>query len=584
MRSLRPLTTVVAATSLLLGSLATTAGATPAATTAQAPSTTSATVSENAKLNRTPKPTIRWRSCYYNAQCAEVSLPLDYDNPRGAKTTVAILRKRATGTKVGTLFVNPGGPGGSATDLAYYSSQFLTSDIRKRFDIVGVDPRGIGSGSRVKCMSATQQARLLPALSRAFPYGYNQEMRRISASRTLGAACSKNTLARSMSTAQVARDMEMVRRGMGIKQLNFLGFSYGSQLGTTYANMFPANFRAIVIDGVLNPRSWSGTAANQHLPLDQRLGSGKAASKAFTRILDACQQAGRTRCSFASGGDTRRRFDTLVARIKAEPLIIRQPGGEPDVVVDYPTLIGAILGEMYAADAPTRVDDVLTSVSTLSTAARRSTSTPARLREHRRIVTEAVQGAQRRAARGYEYTLDGSTSVICTDSRETTKIASYRTHAKQADTSAPHFGRLWLWGSAACAGDSFTGNDEDAWTGPYNRTTGKTVLVVGNYGDPATSYTGAQETRKILSRARLVSSDSWGHTAYRVSRCATKTIDAYLISGRAPSADTVCKAESPTFPWSRTGAAAPSTVPEIAEEATLPTMTDPTEAFTSDDH
>lgn len=554
MRTVRTLVVAAAAASLTAGTMAgATAG--PAASPAVTTAVTKAAPTENQKLNRVTTPRLAWFNCYGDAQCATVKLPLDYDQPKGKTTNVAVLRTKATGKRIGTLFVNPGGPGGSATELAYYAEEFLSEEVREKFDVVGIDPRGVGYSDNVQCLPISQQQDTLEGIGTGLPMGYRQEQEFIISIRKLTRGCSKNALATSMSTAQVARDMEMVRRALGDGQLSYLGFSYGSHLGTTYANMFPKNFRSIAIDGTLNPQAWSGTARNRSQPLDFRLKSGKGAWTALTKILDECKAAGGEKCSYAESGDPRKKFDAIAAQLKKKPITITDPYDGSTFEVDYATFVSVLLSSLYSSWAPQDIDWALTDLEELMNPSEDPTGEAARKAALKSPIGKRVYETYREVRESwptkafpYDNSLDTFLSVTCTDSQETTKLKDYPTYAKQSDTLAPHFGRLWLWSSAGCAGDAFTGQDEDAYLGPYTRTTTKAVLVVGNYWDPATAYTGAVETRAILGRSRLVSSDSWGHTAYAVSECATQRVDTYLLTGRAPLRDAVCPAESEVFP------------------------------------
>lgn len=583
MSSPRTWVTTLAVTALA-ASLATSAQAAPQqvpAAPAAAPQASTATISENAKLNKVRTPNLSWFSCYQKARCAKVRLPLDYDNPNGPKTNVAVLRIPATGKRIGTLFVNPGGPGGSATEMAYGADGWASPAIREKFDIVGVDPRGVGFSDVVKCLPVEEQEETYAPLRVGVPYGYTQEMRYLRSMKKIARACSTNTLARSMSTAEVARDMEMVRRAIGDGKLSYLGFSYGTHLGTTYANMFPGNFRSIAIDGTLNPRSWSGTSWNQHKPLDFRLGSGKGAWKAMRKVLAECDKAGAERCSFAAGGPARPRFDAMAERLKRKPLVVEDPmTGEPQEIT-YGAFVNLMLGSLYSPMAPQIVDAMLTELEIVMTeyGSYVPQDVPAPMAKRVRHILDGIKDSRGLPGREFLYdsSMDAFLSVTCTDSKETTKLADYRGYAKESDTTAPHFGRAWLFNSSGCAGDAFTGQDEDAYTGPYNRYTPKAVLVVGNYWDPATAYTGAVETRKHLSRARLVSSDSWGHTAYGTSQCVTRKVDRYLLSGTAPLSDSTCPAESEVFPaWEEPEMQSPV---EVAAEVELPEMADTAKEF-----
>lgn len=541
--------------------------------------------SENAKLNKVATPNLSWFNCYGGSKCANVEVPLDYDDPKGEATNVAVLRTPATGKRIGTLFVNPGGPGGSATEMAQFADEFLSPEVREKFDVVGVDPRGVGFSDNVECLSVEEQDDVLEPLSVGVPVGYQQEQRYINSSKKLSRACSKNKLATSMSTAEVARDMEMVRRGLGEGKLSYLGFSYGSQLGTTYANMFPSNFRSIAIDGTLSPTAWSGTDANENKPLESRLKSGKGAWKAMEKILDECGEVGEDRCMFAASGDPEEKFTEMADQLKKEPVTVEDPSTGETMEVTYGDFVGTLLGAMYESDAPVFVDSLLTEMEEMLEAegAGVARAETAEGRAEQKRVYDALKSDQKAPQRGFEYdnSLDSFLSVTCTDSRETTKIADYPAFAKQSDETAPHFGRAWLWGSAGCAGDAFTGEDEDAWTGPYDRVTPKAVLVVGNEWDPTTNHEGAVEAHDTLGRSRLVSSDSWGHTAYGVSECATKKIDTYLISGAAPLRDATCPAEEEMFPSEEQEAR--QSVPQILAEKSMSPRTASTNGFPAPD-
>ncbi|MGE9808564.1 alpha/beta hydrolase [Janibacter sp. G1551] len=563
-----------------LGSAAATASTAAAGTAAP-------TTSESAKLDRVPVPDLAWFNCYRTAQCATVRVPLDYDEPDGRTTTVAALRLPATGDKIGTLFVNPGGPGGSSTELAYAADRWLSPAVRERFDIVGIDPRGVGFSEQVQCLPVEQQDDVLRGLGSGVPVSATEERDYMRSIRTVAAGCSTNDLATSMSSAEVARDMEMVRRALGERRLNYLGFSYGSHLGTTYATMFPDTFRSLVVDGTISPTGWSGLGSLKSQPLEARLKSGKAGWKAIRRVLAECDRVGTSRCDFAAG-NPQARFDTLMRRLRTTPIEIADPDGGEPLVVTYADAVQILLMALYMPDAPQFSTFVLEMLSQLQRQGGGSLAAVADKQSARRL-ERVIRDADAALRRGFTYdnSLDSYLSVMCTDTRETTALADYPTFAETQDTVAPHFGRAWLWSSAGCAGDSFTGEDEDAWHGPWGTSTTKHVLVVGNYWDPATAYGGAVQAHHVLGRSRLVSSDSWGHTAYGVSACVTRRVDSALLTGRVPTSDVQCPAERPMFPTAeqmRNGASAarsatPTSVPDIARSVELPTMSDPRQRF-----
>src|ERR1700753_485302 len=239
---------------------------------------------ERRRVDSVPTPELRWYSCYQWAQCATAEVPLDYDRPNGAKVTLALLRVKARDQKhkIGSLFVNPGGPGASGVSLALAAPYFMSDALLDRFDIVGMDPRGIGFSDPVNCFGDPgRQQPVLAELNTGFPYGKKEEKAFLKATAKQGRACSTGgrDLAGSMSTAEVARDLDVMRRAVGDSKLTYLGFSYGTALGQYYANMFPDRFRAVVVDGVIDPKAWVGSTATSGQIQDDRLHSADGAWK-----------------------------------------------------------------------------------------------------------------------------------------------------------------------------------------------------------------------------------------------------------------------------------------------------------------
>jgi len=478
-----------------------------------------------------PTPKLGWYKCYQIAECATAQLPLDYSKPKGATTEIAILRIKAKdqSRKIGSLFLNPGGPGGSATQLALFAPEFLSDSLLQRFDIVGVDPRGIGASANVRCFkSVKDQTAVLDLMNVPFPVTKAEEQRYVAGSKQLGKACSTTgrPLSGKMSTAEVARDMDVMRRAVGDRKLSYLGFSYGSALGQYYANMFPDRFRALVVDGVLDPTAWVG---NTQQILDDRLHSSDGAYRSLIEILKRCDRAGEKFCVFAAG-DPVKNFETITRKLRAKPLEL--PDGQGGTVkVTYAVFVNAILGALYGTDAGPTV----TQISAEVWAALNEGSTAA--------LTERVRAAQA-TKRGYDFPydngLEAGSAVICTDGRHPADAGSWPAATARRDQQAPYFGRAWGWIDSQCAHNTWTVRDEDAYVGPFTRRTAAPVLIVGNFWDPATNYQGAVSSSRLLPNSRLLSSNNWGHTAYGSGVCATTAIDNYLLTGTPPAVGTVC--------------------------------------------
>ncbi len=540
--------------------------------TSKQPAHDTTSANEARRVDRVPTPRPDWFDCSsifgVEAECGTAQLPLDYDKPSGAQTGVAVLRLKATDPdrKIGTLFLNPGGPGGSGVEIAAAAPFFLGPEVLARFDIVGFDPRGINFSDNMRCwQNAGQQSAALAGLNLAFPWTTSEENAAVRSSRAFGRACwtTGRPLSASMSTAEAARDMDVLRRMVGDRKLTYLGFSYGSYLGNVYANMFPDRVRAVAIDGVLDPIAWAGTRANLTTPQTTLLKSGEGASQALHEILLRCRKAGEEFCSFAAAGDPERNYAKIIASLKRAPLEVTDPETGEEFVIDYATLIGWLLGDLYLPFGATFVDLDLSYVLELlqasartgeaaaaQDAARTALVQKARATQSAKKASDATR-ARQRAGFGYAFPynniIETFQSVLCTDGLNPRDAGNWPGYADAADRKAPDFGRLWTWASAPCASKTWTVRDEDSFRGPFTRRTANPLLVVGNYWDPATNYDGAVKVASLLPNSRLLSNDSWGHTAYGSSECVNHAVDSYLLTRRLPRAGTTCVGDDQPF-------------------------------------
>ncbi|SCL60336.1 alpha/beta hydrolase [Micromonospora peucetia] len=535
---------------LLAGAAVTPATAAPSPAGGDRPVTSDRTSPQEARrVDRVPTPDLDWYACYDYAECATVRLPQDYDKPNGPTTEVAVLRVKARDQqrRIGSLFINPGGPGGSGTSVALAAPYFISDEVLDRFDIVGVDPRGVGASQQVRCFpSVKEQTRAYAGLNVAFPWTKAEEKAYVASSKAVGKGCSSTgkPLTGAMSTAEVARDMDVLRRAVGDRKLTYLGFSYGSVLGQYYANMFPDRVRALAIDGVLNPNDWVGQGRARNLPQEDRMRSGQGAYQALREILVRCDRAGAQACPLAEG-DPVASFELVAKRLRAKPVVIEDPEFGT-VTITYADFIGANLSALYGPEGYAEVVDLTAALLVLTDPA----SSPAARRPASVHVTR--QAAEvREQARRYDFPYDNGLEtflgVDCTDGYHPKDAGSFPALAAKADKRDPYFGRLWTWLTSPCARKTWTVRDEDAYTGPFNRRTSAPVLVVGNYWDPATNYRGAVSSARLLPNSRLLSSDSWGHTAYGTSACATGAIDAYLLRGALPANGRVCVGDVQPF-------------------------------------
>lgn len=469
-------------------------------------------------------PVIDWKSCgtqFPGFECATVAVPLDYDKPRGATTNVALARKPATdkANRIGSLFLNPGGPGGSGVQFALGSGNRLSTQLGGRFDIVGFDPRGIGASDPIHCFDSEDDLNQFFEGVPAFPYKAAQERPYFDRYRSLGPECrdDERAISAHMSTADVARDMDLLRRAVGDKKLSYLGFSYGSYLGATYANLFPNNIRALVIDGVLNPELWSSGRQIQ----SDRI----ATQEEFDEFLRLCDAAGSA-CAFHTPQGSPKRWEALAKSVRQKPVDLG--GGE---VVTYDALIGSAVGAMYAPErawaGANGLAAFLDSVADVVEGDRTSAATA------QRLAREA----------DYDNFFDAYNGNVCADTQFPDRLAEYQAIGRYAEAGS-RFGPSWWWGNAACSDWPV---NADRFTGPWHTRTNAPVLVVGNYFDGVTDYRGAQAVTRQIQGSRLLTYAGWGHTAYNRSACASDYVNKYLLNGALPPVGTVCPANPNPF-------------------------------------
>ncbi len=530
------------------------------ATVASRPAFDHTSSREARRVDRVPTPKLGWYPCYGNAECATTRLPLDYDHPRGAKTLVAVLRVKAKDQKhkIGSLFVNPGGPGGSGTGLAQAAPFFLGAGVLARFDVVGIDPRGTNFSDQVACFTGNaEQGRALAGLNVAFPYTKAEERAAVASSRAVGKDCSHHgrPLSASMSTAEVARDMDVIRRAVGDQRLNYLGFSYGSYLGQVYANLFPDRIRTVAIDGVHRPDR-VGRHDGDSRPVRQtdRIRSADGAAKALHQILVLCDKAGGQKCRFSPGNPVVN-YDVVANRLKKTPLVFTDPYTGEQVTFTYADLVGGTLGSLYGPYGYLEITGNLSDLIILTEPPAKVASKAAKVRRAAAVKSFAANLAKQRkrdeSRLGWDFPYDNSLEafegVLCTDGLNPSSAASWPAWAAAADRRAKYFGRLWTWTSAPCATRTWTARDEDVFRGPFTHRTVAPVLVVGTKWDPATNYEGAVAAARLQPNSRLLSNDNWGHTSYGSSQCVTDAVDAYLLTQKLPAPGTLCHGDIQPF-------------------------------------
>ncbi|PPK65388.1 alpha/beta hydrolase [Actinokineospora auranticolor] len=486
-------------------------------------------------------PRLDWRPCPTDREllCAAVPVPLDHADPRGPKITLRATKRPADDPrhKIGTLFVDNGGPGGSAADFTLDVASAFGARVRARYDIVGVDPRGIagekncvteGCGSApVRCAAQPGDPAPPATPEEAFPVGAEQTRARLAYDDHVRALCAErgDPILAHMSTADTVRDLELMRRAVGDDKLNFYGVSYGSYMGATYAAMYPDRVRSIIVDGVLDPVAWStGEGAERGYLFTGRIGSGDGTREAITSALAECDRAGKAKCPAA--GSVRAKYDAVMARLKRGPLEL------PAETVTYQSAVQLLADLSKTREAYPRIMELVDYVYRAMRAVEKGTPVPP---------PPPWTQEQPPSPTGSGPTTDPITNlpylgVACSDSANPRDRGAVQRTAAWAERTAPGYGALWTWDGSACRDWPIT--NQAAFRGPWQVWTAAPILVVGNTHDPATPISGAKALNRLMPNSRLLTVDTYGHGALG-EPCALQAYDRYLIDRALPTA--TCK-------------------------------------------
>ncbi|GLW13173.1 proteinase [Microtetraspora sp. NBRC 13810] len=451
-----------------------------------------------------------WSGCGDGFDCAKLSVPLDYARPGGERIKISVIRLAATGDRIGSILINPGGPGGSGIGYARAARSVLSADVRARFDTVGFDPRGVGESAPVRCLSKAQLDGYLsldstpdsPAEVTALEEG----------SRRFATGCDTESakLLPHVGTVDAARDMDILRAALGDARLTYLGKSYGTFLGAVYADLFPANVRALVLDGAVDPSLG---------PLDLNETQSEGFEVAMRAFLEDC--FGDAACPFRSRDveGALNELNTLFRRADLTPL--RNTTGDGRQVTESWTITGVLtplydrrswpalrqaLGEAFKGDGTSllRMADLLLD----------------------------------RRPDGYSNQTEANMAINCIDYTYPRTVDAYATAAEKAAQESPRFGAPVMWGFLPCA---YWPARTTRTTEPLDAKGAPPILVVGTKRDPATPYAWAEALAGELSSGVLLGFDGDGHTAYLTgSSCIDKAVDTYLITLTPPADDTQC--------------------------------------------
>lgn len=488
-------------------------------------------------------------------QCAAADLPLDYDRPGGEQVHIAVAKVPAADPehRIGSLFFNFGGPGAPSVDYLQTRGAGLLAALNQRFDLVGFDPRGVGQSTPSIDCRANQETQGIYSVPVPTPLDIEVDAYVAKAQSYVDSCLATNgDILEHVSTANVARDMDALRAAVGDEQLSYLGFSYGTFLGSTYAALFPDRYRALVLDGPIDAEEYIDD------PMSGIAEQTAGLERALDRFLEACA-VDQAACSGFGGASPSMAYDHLVASAE----------------------LTAIPATGYPADPrPVTGDDIRQATISFLYAKQRWGGLGRALAQAaagdgtmiRAIVDENVYG--RRDDGSFDPFADRYFTIGATEQEYPQgDLGRYLDRGAESWASFPHF---WLnSGYAEVSYALWPAHDGDAYAGPFRvPASSPTPLVVATTYDPATPYPGALRLVQEMGNARLLTMDGDGHTAYgRKSGCIDSATEAYLVDVTLPAEGTVCPQEVPfTAPVPVPAEASSGVGTRLAAERAVPAL------------
>ncbi|HEY2175025.1 MAG TPA: alpha/beta hydrolase [Mycobacteriales bacterium] len=472
---------------------------------------------------------IAWKSCKglgNKFQCARVSVPLDWSQPNGKKIGLAVIRHLASrpSQRIGSMFINPGGPGQSGVGLVRNSGAELSNAWGAgRFNLVSWDPRGTNDSTPVKCFANTaDRDRFWKGVT--FPYTRAGSLLYQRKAIQLASRCEKlsGPLLSHISTADTARDLNRLRELVGGQKITYVGLSYGSFIGQIYANLFPTKVRAMMIDGIVDP-------VDSTMSMETNLRNALSSSdEVFGQLIAQCQKAGPKRCALAGHGETvAQRVAGLFTKVHRAP--IPAPHANPPGVLSPTDLQAATFTQLrlpltWPVLAKNLEAGVEGDASALKTAAK-GTQSPAGM------------------------DADTASAVVsCADAPARVPLSAWPAQIARFNQAGELWGPLLGWGLwAQCAAFSRP-HTADQYTGSWNAKTKIPIMVVGARYDPGTPYLNAVVAQHRLGNAVLITLNGFGHPSYQVpSKCLDAARVRYLVHLVPPRNGTVCQPDQSPF-------------------------------------
>jgi pimeloyl-ACP methyl ester carboxylesterase len=471
-----------------------------------------------------PVAPIEWAPCD-GGECATYRVPLDHSVADGPQVSLALWRAPATGDpadRIGSMFVNPGGPGASGVGFAKLAASVLSDEVRARFDIVGFDPRGVGSSSPAVDCEPTSE----PTPDDGDWAGYFAERREATAELDAACAIASGRLRDRIGTNQVAADLDLLRRAVGDDALTYWGGSYGTRIGYTYAATYPSRVRAIVLDGSVDPASdVVGFMYERGGSYDVAYDFFRSEHPTVAEKMDAI---------FAEFGDGAERIHLDGADVDIDAAMFGAKIYGSLSSEDAWASIAEFIDDAYAsivADVPTPVtspdEDLATDNDEVPDDEPETDDDPSP------------------APRPSNNSMTVLRNVNCVDLGPGNSAAAPSLAAEMVE-AGPNFG--WLMATALQLCDTFpVQRDLIPSSVPASV---PPVLIVGSVHDPATPYVWAQRMHAALDGSRLVTYGGAAHVAWNFTKsaCVDSAVNAYVLTGNPPAGDLTCEFVSPISP------------------------------------
>ncbi len=470
----------------------------------------STTIASSSAITPAVGGSIAWKSCSGEAdddlKCARFSVPYDYNKPSVGNFSLKLVKRLAKvpSKRVGSMLVNPGGPGFGGSSLPENADSYFGSDLIDVFDIIGWDPRGTGESTpKIDCVDNYDPYFSLDPS----PDTPDEKQALIDSAKDFAAECVKKSgeILPYVSTNATARDMDMIRAALGEDKITYFGFSYGSELGATWATMFPTTVRAAVLDGAADPTADYITGG---------LEQAKGFETEFTKFLAQC--SADKKCAFYNGGNSEEAFDALIIKLDTKPLVV----SKDRAVVNQSVAYTAVSQAMYSSTMWEELEVALRD---------------AQIGKGAGLLSLYDSYFQRSPDGTYGNELEAFNAILCLDDPGPKTV-------EEADAFIPDFKAV-----APRLADSFTGGYGCVFwpIAPDLRIdiSGKgagPIVVVGTTGDAATPLAGSRTMASTLEDGRLIVVDDNRHTGYGANTCVVQAVDTYLITAKVNFAEKAC--------------------------------------------